>query len=276
MKTEIPFEGYAKLSMGATHYRIAGPADGRWIVLVHGIAGPKEIWSSMAEILTGAGFRILTYDLVGRGRSDRPRTRYNLGLFQSQLEELLTYLEITQQINLVGWSLGAMVSAAFAVSNPEKIARLALVSPAGVEVSLPFTAKMALAPGLGDLLVGLFGKVMVLRSIAAGLYDQSLRDDLIGLLEDQLAAPGYLRAFLSTLRHCGGDQGIRYYQALGSTDFPALLITGSDDPSIPRSVSRKLTGWITALKWHEIDQCGHLPLYEKPAETGQKLLDFLA
>src|SRR5919109_740116 len=78
---------------GARFARFAGEAAGEDglsdVVLVHGFSVPFFIYDPTFEFLTRAGFRVLRYDLFGRGFSDRPKARYNIDLFVRQLGELL-------------------------------------------------------------------------------------------------------------------------------------------------------------------------------------------
>src|SRR5512146_2198187 len=85
---------FIRLLHGCTHYELAGPEDQRPVVLIHGFSVPYFIWDSMFAALVSAGHRVLRYDLLGRGYSDRPRVRYDLELFITQLSELLDRLHI--------------------------------------------------------------------------------------------------------------------------------------------------------------------------------------
>src|SRR5690242_4931268 len=58
---------YVKLADGVVHYQLAGLDTGRAVVLVHGFSVPYYIWDPVFDTLTRAGFRVLRYDLFGRG-----------------------------------------------------------------------------------------------------------------------------------------------------------------------------------------------------------------
>jgi len=64
---------FAKLSDGHTHYQWHGDPDGPVLVCVHGLTTPSFVWEALLPGLTEAGYRVLTYDLYGRGMSDRPK-----------------------------------------------------------------------------------------------------------------------------------------------------------------------------------------------------------
>src|SRR5258708_5112381 len=100
---------YVQLADGVTHYGLAGPSDGRTVVLVHGFSVPYYIWDPTFAALTQGGFRVLRYDLYGRGFSDRPAIRYDADLYVRQLRELLGALKIDGPVDLIGVSMGGPV-----------------------------------------------------------------------------------------------------------------------------------------------------------------------
>ena len=83
---------FVQLSDGYTHYELGGPENGQPVVLVHGFSVPYFIWDPTFAFLAKSGFRVLRYDLFGRGYSDRPKLRYDIDLFCKQLRELLDTL----------------------------------------------------------------------------------------------------------------------------------------------------------------------------------------
>ncbi|MFB6346808.1 MAG: alpha/beta fold hydrolase [bacterium] len=61
-----------ELSHGTTHYEVAGPRNGPPVVLIHGLTSSLFIWDEQFYRLAENGYRVLRYDLYGRGLSDRP------------------------------------------------------------------------------------------------------------------------------------------------------------------------------------------------------------
>lgn len=265
---------FAELSAGRTHYLLAGPENGKPIVLVHGIAGPMTSFDPLVEYLSHSGFRTLQYDLYGRGYSDRPDVRYDLNLFTRQLRELLVFLDVGKSLTILGWSLGAMIAASYASMFPRAIKGIVYVAPAGIQVSLPLTARLAMLPLLGEIIMAFAGRRVVLRSISNGVIDVENRNAVMKLVSDQINYRGYLRAFLSTLRHCAYLDVSYQYQMSGKS-IPVMLITGSEDPSIPPPVQAKFSQLIPHIEMKEIIGTGHFPHYEKPVEVGSLLSDFL-
>src|SRR6185436_10704174 len=124
---------FIQIPRGITHYELAGNDSDELIVLVHGFSVPYFIFDPTFEFLTRSGFRVLRYDLFGRGYSDRPRVEYNLDLFVAQLVDLLDALRFTGTVNLLGLSLGGLIASAFTVRHPERVAKLILIDPAGAK-----------------------------------------------------------------------------------------------------------------------------------------------
>ena len=77
---------FIRLPDGMVHYELDGPPDGQAVVLVHGFSVPYYIWDPTFPALVAAGFRVLRYDLFGRGYSDRPDLPYTMDLFVRQLQ----------------------------------------------------------------------------------------------------------------------------------------------------------------------------------------------
>jgi len=128
---------FIPLSDGVTHYELSNPHLKETVVLVHGFSVPYFIFDPTFEFLTNSGFRLLRYDLFGRGFSDRPEARYNIELFLRQLGDLLDELGLTLPVSLVGLSTGGP---AFGARNVPRYAVTALASPslnpsAGMRVS---------------------------------------------------------------------------------------------------------------------------------------------
>src|SRR5262245_19408910 len=75
---------FVRLPDGVTYYQLGGPPDGQTVVLIPGFSTPYNIWDPTYEALTQAGFRVLRYELFGRGWSDRPKAAYDAGFYDKQ------------------------------------------------------------------------------------------------------------------------------------------------------------------------------------------------
>jgi pimeloyl-ACP methyl ester carboxylesterase len=101
-----------------------------WVVLVHGQLMPRRMHQPLARALAAEGMHVVTVDLLGHGRSDRPADPlvYSMTAFGEQVIALLDHLGAEQAI-VGGTSLGANVSLEVAVLAPERVRGLLLEMP---------------------------------------------------------------------------------------------------------------------------------------------------
>lgn len=267
---------FIALPNGYTHYEFVGDKDAETVVLVHGFSVPSFIWDPTFRALTEAGYRVLRYDLFGRGYSDRPKTAYTLDLFARQLRDLLDALNITEPINLCGLSMGGPITATFTARHPERVKKLALFAPAGgAAIPQPFNFKLLLIPGIGELLMGLFGEKTLIDGIAEDFYDPELIEYFQNLYRPQLKIKGFGRAILSTMRNDALKDSSAVYEKIGEANIPTLLIWGRDDKTVPYDQAKIVVASLKQARFHTIQNSGHIPHYENAAEVNPLLLDFL-
>lgn len=266
---------FVQLSDGYTHYELSGPDDWPSVVLVHGFSVPYFIWDPTFDFLTGAGFRVLRYDLFGRGYSDRPRVRYDIDLFCRQLRELLDTLGF-EVIYLIGLSMGGPISASFTVRYPLRVKKLVLIDPAGARpVTLVRILKGATSPGFGELAFGLFGSGQMARSVKTDFYDPANIKAFVNQYMVQMKYKGFMRAILSTVRNGMLGDFSSTFSEVGNQDTPTMLLWGRDDKTVPFTHSKDILAAIPQAHLHAFDHCGHLPHYEKPDEVNPLLSEFL-
>lgn len=101
-----------------------------WVVLLHGQLMPRRMHQPLARALAAQGLHVVTLDLLGHGRSDRPADPlvYSMTAFAEQVEALLDHLGAEQAV-VGGTSLGANVSLELAVIAPERVKGLLLEMP---------------------------------------------------------------------------------------------------------------------------------------------------
>lgn len=125
--------------LGGTHFILRGHASAELVVLVHGIGSYHAQWYLMAPALEEAGFRVLQYDLIGRGFS-QPDTNdvsgnrpYSGESHLAQLRTLLTGLSLTDKpFHIVSHSMGGALSTLYVAAYPSEVKSLVLLSPAGL------------------------------------------------------------------------------------------------------------------------------------------------
>ena len=267
--------GWAKLSQGVVHYELSGPENAPTVVLVHGFTIPSFIFDPTFEALVKAGFRVLRFDLYGRGWSDRPAVRYDLDLFVGQLGELLDHLGLKNPVGLVGLSMGGAVCAAFTDRHPERVDRLALIAPQSFPLPETFSTRLARLPVAGDWAMTVLGDRMLLSRLKQNFYDPSRFPDFPGRYREQMKYRGYKQAVLSTLRHLplSSDLG-PLYQRLGRQPRPVMLVWGLEDAVIPYKYAAKVKQAMPAAALHVADHAGHNIHYEWPDTVNPLLIRF--
>eukprot|EP01084_Bolivina_argentea_P103397 185205_1 len=169
-----------KLSFGDTYYRIH-PAKNLNenhknhipLILIHGISY-SDVWCYFIENylkLSNISAPILEYHLYGRGASDSPLIQNNMQLFISQLCELLLFLNFTDKINIIGFSLGGVIAMKFACLFQYKINKLILISPACMTPTSNATTISRTVPILPDLIVYILQKMGVSKLNVLGETD---------------------------------------------------------------------------------------------------------
>jgi len=267
---------FIHLSDGFTHYELSNPEAHHTVVLAHGFSVPYFIYDPTFEFLTRSGLRVVRYDLFGRGFSDRPDTRYNIDLFVRQLGDLLDALHFTHPVSLVGLSTGGPITAAFTARFPERVDRLVLIDPVGAKpFALSRILKAAAIPFVGEAIIGLLGSEGMVRISASDFAIRTFADQLLPRYVDQMKYKGFKRAILSTIRNNMLGSFLEVYERIGKMDKPVLLFWGRHDHTVPFKHSHILQAAMPNMEFHAIENCGHIPHYEKAEEVNPILLQFL-
>jgi pimeloyl-ACP methyl ester carboxylesterase len=263
---------FIQLSQGMVHYELAGPATGRTVVFIHGFSIPYYLWDHNFYALARAGFRVLRYDLYGRGYSDRPSGPYNARLFDRQLRELLEGLKL-DEVDLVGASMGGPIAVTFAVRHPEKVRTVSLFAPGYFTGSkLPFDLR---APLLRDYTMAV--------KIAPALPGRQRQDlvhpeqfpEYVSQYRAQMEFKGFRHALLSTLQNYLTRDRREDYRRLGLIAKPVLLIWGKLDKDVPFELSQKVLENVPQAEFHPLDGEAHAFYYESPEKVNPLLIQFL-
>jgi len=292
MKIEFPMRGeaktlnpevraalpgdYIRLRDGVVHYELGGTEDGPVVVLIHGFSVPFYIWDPTFEFLSRSGYRVLRYDLFGRGYSDRPHTAYDKELFDRQLVELLDELGIERCLAVIGLSMGGVIAANFTVNHPTRVEKLVLVDPAGFPLRVPWAFKWVLVPILGELVFGLVPGKRLERAMGDGFYDPEHVHALAEMYRPSMQYKGFRRALLSTIREGVVGDSLNVYRKLGQMDTPAvLLFWGEQDFTVPYKFSKVFISLVPRTKFCPVRDSGHIPHYEHASQVNPILLEFL-
>jgi pimeloyl-ACP methyl ester carboxylesterase len=267
-------ETFIDLPLGTVHYELGGPANGEVVVLVHGFSVPAYIWDPTFEVLTKAGYRVLRFDLYGRGHSDRPDTDYTIVLFAEQLRQLVEGLELDTPFNLAGLSMGGPVATLYSNLEPHMIKRLILVDPLVFAPSEEDIAPLNI-PLVGSYMAGVY----LIPQIAAGQSSDFRNKDRFPDWEErfreQMQYHGFRNAIHSTIQNLPSHDTLAEYRKLGQQRFPVQLFWGRHDQTIPLAHSEKVLELVPQAGFDIIEDAGHLPHFEQAEVFNPLLLDFL-
>jgi pimeloyl-ACP methyl ester carboxylesterase len=274
-KTRAHFnETYVELPTGIVHYELGGPVDGEMIVLVHGFSVPAYIWDPTFEMLTEAGYRVLRFDLFGRGHSDRPDVDYTINFFAQQVQQLTRELDIATPFDLIGLSMGGPVTTRFTNQHPEMVNKLVLIDPMVFAPPADDIAPLRL-PLVGNYLANVYLLPRIVAGQSSDFVDRNRFPDWETKFREQMKYRGFRRAILSTIKEFSGPEILEEYRKLGASDIPVSVFWGREDQTVPLEYSKKLQELVPQAELTVIDEAGHLPHLERPEALNPVLLEQL-
>ncbi len=101
----MPYVSVGKENSGDIELYYEDHGAGKPIVLIHGYPLSGASWEKQVPVLLDAGYRVITYDRRGFGRSSQPTAGYNYNTFAEDLHKLVIQLKL-QEFTLVGFSMG--------------------------------------------------------------------------------------------------------------------------------------------------------------------------
>ncbi len=268
---------FIPLTDGITHYDLSGPEDGKTVVLVHGFSSPSFIWDPVFEALSKDDFRVLRYDLYGRGTSDRPLAQYNVDLFDRQLYELLSQLTLTQTpINLVGLSMGGIICINFAFKHPELVQKISFIDPAGFPTEKSLYPPILRIPIINRIILKFFiTHKRLIEGQKPDFYNYKDIDDYLEKYQKQMKFRGFKRAIVSTVLNIPLSGFEDVYREVAASRLPMQLFWGKKDQTIPYTTSKIAKAIIPDIEFHTIEDSGHIPHYTHPKSVIPLLIEFL-
>ncbi len=233
------------------------------LVLVHGVGGDADQWAFCMDAFA-TSHRVIALDLLGFGRSDKPRIEYRVAGFVEVLDRFLTGLGVTRA-HLLGHSLGGWIVAAFALRFPERVDKLVLNDAAGIDEGacrLPVDLNISTRANLRIAFEGMFHD--------PGLVTEMLVDLAYALHLERGDGPT-IRSVLETL----DSPGEKLDASLAGLKAPTLILWGADDAITPLPMAHAFLRKISGSRLHLIEACGHLPPLERPADFAAAVTAFL-
>jgi peroxiredoxin len=254
--------------------------EGQPVVLIHGYPLDGHSWEKQSAALLAAGYRVITYDRRGFGRSSQPTTGYDYDTFAADLKVVLDTLDLSDVV-LVGFSMGTgEVARYLGTYGSRRVAKVAFL--ASLE---PFLLKTADNPeGVPhEVFAGILDAVRADRyayftEFYKGFYNT---DDTLGtrLSEEALRNSWNVAAGASWFASSAVVPTwlTDFRPDIPKVDVPALILHGTADNILPiDATARRFRKLLPAARYVEIEGAPHGLLWTHADEVNEALLAFLA
>jgi non-heme chloroperoxidase len=222
------------------HYVDLG--SGQPVVLIHGWPVSHRMWESQIIALSEAGYRCIAYDRRGTGDSGKPAGGYDYETFTSDLNDLMTQLDVRDAV-LVGFSMGGgEVARYLGRYGTQRVAKAALLASV-----TPFLLKTSDNPGGVDKAV-FDGMIEAAKKNRVEFLEQFL--PAYYNYEPNKGVSADLLPFSKWMAYASSPLGtVQCITAFGTTDFrsdlkkitvPTLVAHGDADRIVPFDISSKL------------------------------------
>jgi pimeloyl-ACP methyl ester carboxylesterase len=253
---------------------------GRPVVLVHGWPLSGASWEKQVAALLTAGYRVITYDRRGFGRSSRPSTGYDYDTFAADLDKLMTKLDLADAA-LVGFSMGGGELARFLGKyDADRVTKAVFISaippfllksadnPSGLDASVFEGIKQAVAADRPAFLSAFFHKFYNVDVLGGKrVSDQVVQSSW------NVAAGASAKATLDCVSAWLTD----FRQDLARIDVPTLVIHGDADRILPiAATGTPLCNGIKGARLVVVKGGPHGITWTHAEQVNTELLSFLA
>lgn len=248
------------------NYAVAG--EGPAIVLTHGLGGSLDAWESLAARLSDR-YRVVTWDVRGFGRSDKPEGPVTPSTWARDLRDLLATIEIDSAV-ISGISMGGVIAQRFALDFPETTRGLILISTSSEVGPSARDAWDARAD-----LVEREGMAAGLTPGPALSYSSAYREAHAEAIEAAIRATVASNDPRCYAAACRAVSAYHYTAELQTISCPTLILQGLSDELTPPGGSVIMSRAIPEARIEFIADCGHAIPTEQPEMTFQQLDAFM-
>lgn len=271
---------FTELADHEVHFVTAGdPISDRLVILLHGFGASAFSWKYVLDEIDDSF--VIAYDRAAFGFTERPATfDQNPYGVESQLEVIDGFIDLfgeNKEVYLLGHSAGGSMAMAYAIENSERLTGLILEAPAiyssgGGPSWLNWVFSIPQLDHLGPLLVSSIA-TSGLDLLYESYEDQSLvTDEILAGYTKPLEVIGWEKAFWE-FNKATRPTGLQ--ELIPAITLPVLVITGDNDTVVATEDSILLASELPNADLAIIENTGHLPNEEKPAEFAEILNEFL-
>jgi pimeloyl-ACP methyl ester carboxylesterase len=245
----------------------AGPV----LVLLHGLGCDHTTWEPVIDRLA-QDYTVIAPDLLGHGRSAKPRADYSLGGYANGMRDLLTVLGV-DKVTIVGHSFGGGVAMQFAYQFPERTERLVLVASGGLGPEVSPAIRAVTTPGFHQVMGVLtlpgirhVGKAS-LRGLARTPFKVTRDLDEVAEIYDSFKDPharAAIRHVVSAVVDWRGQIVTMADRAYLTQAMPMAVVWGRDDAVIPVRHAANAEALGSDVDLEIIEDAGHFPHKDHP------------
>jgi pimeloyl-ACP methyl ester carboxylesterase len=278
-RIKLPYLTIGKENSGDIELYYEDHGSGQPVVLIHGYPLSGASWEKQVPVLLDAGYRVITYDRRGFGKSSQPTVGYNYDTFAEDLHKLVTQLKL-QDVALVGFSMGGGEVARYLGKYGSKgVSKAVIIS--GVP---PYLLKTADNPeGVdGSVFAGIQKAVAADRyAFFTGFFQNFYNTDVFlgkRVSEQAVQSSWNIAACASATASlaCVPAWHEDFRQDLARVDVPTLVIQGDADRILPISATGPRTAKLIKGARQLIVKDGpHCITWTHAEEVNGALLTFL-
>lgn len=246
------------------YYEMSG--EGQPIVFIHGLGSSCRDWEMQVPFFARY-FRVITFDLRGHGRSQKPRGPYSMSLFAKDAAELIRSLGVAP-VHVVGISLGGMIAFQLVLDHPEMI-KSAVIVNAGPEVVV-HTAQDRWQVFFRFAIVYLLGMRRMGEVLSRRLFPRDEQVEIRKLFVERWAEND-TRAYTETLR---AIVGWSVTDRIQSIHLPVLVVSADNDYT-PVPVKEAFVAKMPDAALAVIHNSRHATPVDSPVSFNETVMSFL-
>lgn len=251
-------------------YYEGGPADGETLLMLHGFGGNRDTWLRFSRPLTER-YRVIALDLPGFGESSKPDVSYDVDSQVERLHALVQALGL-RKLHLIGNSMGGHIAALYSARHGDDVLSLALLNNAGVTTPIKSEMIQRVQRGEPNPLVVRkpedFDVLMHFVFVTPPEMPGPLKKHFA---EQSMASRDHLDRIFAQLR----ERYVPLEPELPNIQVPTLLLWGDQDRVLDVSSIEVMKPLLKKPSVVIMQQCGHVPMLERPDETARHYQDFL-
>ena len=256
--------------------------SGPVVLLLHGLGCDHTTWEPVIDTLARR-YTVIAPDLLGHGRSDKPRADYSVGGYANGMRDLLTVLGV-DKVTVIGHSFGGGVAMQFAYQFPERTERMLLVASGGLGPDVSPAIRAITTPGFHQVMgvltlpgVRHLGKAG-LHALSRGPWKQARDLDEVADIYDSFKDPNARHAIRHVVRAVVDWRGqiVTMADRAYLTDaMPMCVVWGRDDAVIPVRHANNAARLAPKARVEVIPNAGHFPHKDHPHRFAKIVHEFI-